>query len=78
MPVYRPVENPGYIVVKGIPLRSTDNACSKLYGACCRIGFDMGYERIVTYTLATESGASLRAAGYTPLRPLICSLYERQ
>ena len=42
----------------------TDNACSKLYGACCRIGFDMGYERIVTYTLATESGASLRAAGF--------------
>ena len=21
----------------------TDNACSKLYGACCHIGFDMGY-----------------------------------
>ena len=42
----------------------THNACSKLYGACCRIGFDMGYERIVTYTLATETGASLRAAGF--------------
>ena len=42
----------------------TDNVCSKLYGACCRIGFDMGYERIVTYTLASESGASLRAAGF--------------
>ncbi len=39
----------------------TDNACSKLYGACCRIGFDMGYEGVVTYTLATEGGASLRA-----------------
>jgi hypothetical protein len=24
----------------------------------------MGYERIVTYTLATETGASLRAAGF--------------
>ena len=42
----------------------TGNACSKLYGACCRIGFDMGYERIVTYTLVSESGASLRAAGF--------------
>ena len=42
----------------------TDNACSKLYGACCRIGFEMGYERIVTYTLASENGASLRAAGF--------------
>ena len=42
----------------------TRNACSKLYGACCRIGFAMGYERIITYTLATEGGASLRAAGF--------------
>ena len=42
----------------------TRNACSKLYGACCRIGFDMGYERIITYTLASESGVSLRASGF--------------
>ena len=42
----------------------TFNACSKLYGACCRIGFDMGYERIITYTLKSESGASLRASGF--------------
>ena len=41
------------------------NACSKLYGACCRIGFVMGYDRIITYTLASETGASLRAAGFT-------------
>ena len=43
----------------------TGNACSKLYGACCRIGFVMGYDRIITYTLASETGASLRAAGFT-------------
>ena len=56
----------------GLPLEilrcctdGTDNACSKLYGACCRIGFDMGYDRIITYTLASETGASLRAAGFT-------------
>ena len=42
----------------------TDNACSKLYGACCHIGFDMGYDRIVTYTLVSETGASLRASGF--------------
>jgi len=42
----------------------THNACSKLYGACCRIGFTMGYERIITYTLESESGASLRASGF--------------
>jgi len=42
----------------------TRNACSKLYGACCRVGFAMGYDRILTYTLESESGASLRAAGF--------------
>ena len=42
----------------------TYNACSKLYGACCHIGFDMGYDRIVTYTLASKTGASLRASGF--------------
>lgn len=42
----------------------TYNACSKLYGAVCRIGFDMGYDRIITYTLESEGGASLRAAGF--------------
>lgn len=42
----------------------TFNACSKLYGAVCRIGFDMGYERIITYTLESEGGGSLRASGF--------------
>lgn len=42
----------------------TRNACSKLYGACCRVGFAMGYDCILTYTLESESGASLRAAGF--------------
>lgn len=42
----------------------TYNACSKLYGAACRIGFDMGYKRIVTYTLASEDGSSVRASGF--------------
>lgn len=42
----------------------TINACSKLYGACCRVARDMGYERIITYTLESESGASLRASGF--------------
>ena len=42
------------------------NACSMLYGAMRRAGTALGYDprRIVTYTLAEESGASLRAAGW--------------
>lgn len=43
----------------------TRNACTKLYGACVRIARDMGYEKVITYTLASENGASLRAANFT-------------
>lgn len=42
----------------------TSNACSKLYAACARIAKEAGYERIQTYVLDTESGVSLRAAGW--------------
>jgi len=42
----------------------THNACSFLYGACARAAFALGYERIGTYTLQDEGGASLRAAGW--------------
>ena len=42
----------------------TRNACSKLYGACQRIARDMGYKRVITYTLASENGASLRASNF--------------
>jgi hypothetical protein len=40
------------------------NANSMLYGAVARAAFAKGYRRVVTYTQAGESGASLRAAGY--------------
>lgn len=41
-----------------------ENACSRLYGALCRAAAALGYDRVVTYTLASESGSSLRAAGF--------------
>jgi hypothetical protein len=40
------------------------NACSFLYGRCWRIWQQMGGRRMVTYTLQTESGASLKGAGW--------------
>ena len=43
----------------------TPNACSKLYGAACKIAKDMGYKRVITYTLASENGASLKASNFT-------------
>ena len=42
----------------------TSNACSMLYGACCRIAKEMGYAKVITYILASENGASLRASNF--------------
>lgn len=48
----------------------TPNANSMLYGACRRAAWAMGYRRVLTYTQAGESGASLRAAGFVLVRQL--------
>jgi hypothetical protein len=42
----------------------TKNANSFLYGACWRAVQALGYRRIITYTLKSESGSSLRAVGW--------------
>lgn len=42
----------------------TRNANSMLYGACWRAAKALGYRKCVTYTQATENGASLRAVGW--------------
>ncbi len=48
----------------------TPNANSKLYGAVARAAFALGYGRIITYTQAGESGASLSAAGWSVVAEL--------
>ncbi len=40
------------------------NACSMLYGACCRIAKNMGYKTVITYTLQSECGSSLKASNF--------------
>ena len=40
------------------------NACSMLYGASARVAKEMGYDRIITYILESESGTSLKASGW--------------
>lgn len=42
----------------------TKDACSFLYGRASKAALALGYRRIGTYTLASEGGASLRAAGW--------------
>lgn len=39
-------------------------AVSMLYGACRRAASALGYRKCLTYTLQTESGASLKGAGW--------------
>lgn len=46
----------------------TKNACSMLYAAAARAAKAMGYDRIITYTLESEDGASLRASGWQFMR----------
>jgi len=56
----------GYIVeVLRIATDGTPNACSALLGACGRVAKAAGVAKIITYTLDSESGASLKGAGWT-------------
>lgn len=48
-------------VLEGAP----KGACSCLYRACWRAWSAMGGKRLVTYTISTESGSSLKGAGFT-------------
>lgn len=44
------------------------NICSLLYSRVVRIAREMGYSQVITYTLDTESGTSLKAAGFQMVR----------
>lgn len=46
------------------------NASSFLYGRCWQAARALGWRRLVTYTLQTESGASLRGAGWRTVAEL--------
>tara|TARA_Y100000310_G_scaffold326575_1_gene391616 strand:+ start:937 stop:1398 length:462 start_codon:yes stop_codon:yes gene_type:complete len=43
---------------------SPKNVCSMLYGASWRAWKAMGGNKLITYTLQTETGASVKAAGF--------------
>ena len=49
------------------------NACSLLYGACCRAAAAIGFRRIFTYTFQEEPGSSLKASGWTMAAELAAS-----
>ena len=63
-PVSRYLDDGWTLEVNRLCTDGTKNACSFLYAAAWRAARAMGYRKIVTYILDTESGASLRAAGW--------------
>ncbi len=63
-PVSRHLDNGLTLEVNRLCTDGTKNACSMLYAAAWRAARAMGYQKIITYTLDTENGASLRAAGW--------------
>ena len=63
-PVARVLSRQRVAEVSRVATDGTRNACSMLLGAAARTAKAMGYERIQTYTLPEEGGASLRASGW--------------
>lgn len=63
-PVSRYFDNGEICEINRLCTDGTKNACSKLYAACAKIAKDMGYKKIITYILESESGTSLKASGF--------------
>jgi hypothetical protein len=63
-PVSRRLDDGLTLEVTRVATDGTFNACSFLYGACWRAARALGYIQLVTYTLDTEPGDSLRGAGW--------------
>lgn len=63
-PVSRRLDNGFTLEVNRVCSDGTRNVCSMLYGACCRIAKEMGYRKVITYTLVSEDGASLKASNF--------------
>jgi len=65
-PVARALDDGWTLEVNRVATDGCRNACSALYGAATRTAKALGYRRILTYTLPSEGGASLRASGWAP------------
>lgn len=63
-PVARHLDNGLTLEVTRCCTDGAKNAASMLYGAAWRAAKAMGYQRLITYTLASERGTSLEAAGW--------------
>lgn len=63
-PIARMLDDGWTLEVTRLATNGAKNACSILYGAARRAAFALGYTKIITYILESESGHSLKASGY--------------
>lgn len=63
-PVARLLDDGWTLEVNRCCTDGTKNACSKLYASAWQAAKALGYTKLITYTLASEGGASLRGAGW--------------
>lgn len=63
-PVARHLDNGWTLEVTRCCTDGTPNAASMLYGAAWRAAKAMGYKRLITYVLQSETGTSVKAAGW--------------
>lgn len=63
-PVARMLQDGRTIEVTRVCTDGVENGCSMLYGAITRAAKALGYQRAFTYTLQSESGASLKASNW--------------
>ena len=64
-PVARGLQDGATVEVTRLCTTGQENACSFLYSRAARVAKELGYKRIITYTLENENGVSLRASGWT-------------
>lgn len=64
-PVSRVLDDGKTLEVLRLCTDGTPNVCSFLYSKAARIARELGYEKIITYILDTESGDSLKATGWS-------------
>jgi len=58
------MSEPGTVEVLRVATDGRPNASTRILGAICRLAGAMGYGEVITYTLKSEGGASLRAANF--------------
>jgi hypothetical protein len=89
-PVARRLQDGWTAEVTRLCTDGTPHAASKLLSAARRAAHALGYKRVITYILVTETGVSLKAAGWVekgkagggdwnkPSRPRVCTAPQGQ